>query len=67
MSYTKVTRRALLKKLGFGAAAVAAFPGWLAAVDKPVSRPNVLFVAVDDMRDWTVGLGGYAGKVHTPD
>ncbi len=30
------------------------------------SRPNVLFLAVDDMNDWTGCLGGYPGKVHTP-
>lgn len=29
-------------------------------------RPNILFLAVDDMRDWVNCLGGYAGKVHTP-
>jgi len=29
-------------------------------------RPNVLFIAVDDMNDWVGCLGGYAGKVHTP-
>jgi len=31
------------------------------------SKPyNVLFIAVDDMRDWTEGLKGYGGKVYTP-
>jgi arylsulfatase A-like enzyme len=30
------------------------------------SRPNVLSVAVDDMNDWVGFLGGYPGKVHTP-
>ena len=29
-------------------------------------KPNVLFIAVDDMNDWTAGLRGYSGKVHTP-
>ena len=29
-------------------------------------RPNVLFLAVDDMRDWVNCLGGYPGTVHTP-
>jgi len=28
--------------------------------------PNVLFLAVDDMNDWTSVLKGYPGKVHTP-
>ena len=30
------------------------------------SRPNVVFLAVDDMNDWIGCLQGYAGKVHTP-
>lgn len=36
------------------------------AQEKTTSRPNVLFVAVDDMNDWTSLLKGYEGKVHTP-
>ena len=35
----------------------------IAAAD---TRPNVLFIAVDDMNDWVGCLGGYSGKVHTP-
>lgn len=35
-----------------------------AAKEKP--RPNVLFLAVDDMKDWVNCLGGYEGTVHTP-
>lgn len=30
------------------------------------SRPNVLFIAVDDMKDWVGFMGGYDGEVHTP-
>ena len=30
------------------------------------AKPNVLFLAVDDMKDWVGCLGGYEGKVHTP-
>ena len=30
------------------------------------NRPNVLFLAVDDMNDWTSVLGGYRGQVHAP-
>jgi len=56
----------MLKMLGLGAAAAVSFPRLPARAEKPFPRPNVLFVAVDDMRDWTAGLGGYAGKVHTP-
>ncbi len=29
-------------------------------------RPNVLFMAVDDMKDWVNCLDGYEGTVHTP-
>lgn len=29
-------------------------------------RPNVLFLCVDDMKDWVNCLGGYEGTVHTP-
>lgn len=28
--------------------------------------PNVLFLAVDDMKDWVTCLNGYEGTVHTP-
>ena len=30
------------------------------------SRPNILSLSVDDMNDWVGCIGGYAGKVHTP-
>ncbi|MCA9124819.1 MAG: sulfatase [Planctomycetaceae bacterium] len=30
------------------------------------AKPNVLFIAVDDMRDWVNCLSGYEGPVHTP-
>lgn len=29
-------------------------------------KPNVLFLCVDDMKDWVHCLGGYEGTVHTP-
>lgn len=29
-------------------------------------KPNVLFISLDDMNDWIGPLGGYSGKVHTP-
>lgn len=37
-------------------------PSSLSAKD----QPNVLFLAVDDMKDWVNCLGGYEGTVHTP-
>jgi len=33
---------------------------------KTKEQPNVLFISVDDMRDWVGYLQGYKGKVHTP-
>ncbi|MEE8452364.1 MAG: sulfatase [Thermoguttaceae bacterium] len=35
------------------------------AAEPEASRPNVLFIAVDDLNDWTTFLGGYSG-VKTP-
>ena len=49
------TRRTFLSSMAAG----------LACANRDV-RPNVLFLAVDDMRDWTSFLGGYSGKVRTP-
>ena len=37
-----------------------------AATAESTSRPNVLFLCVDDMKDWVNCLGGYDGQVHTP-
>lgn len=34
--------------------------------DGATPKPNVLFLCVDDMKDWVNCLGGYEGKVHTP-
>ncbi len=35
--------------------------------NKPVEKPNILFIAVDDMNDWVGFLGGHPGmKIHTP-
>ena len=31
-----------------------------------MKRPNVLFISVDDMNDWTSLHEGYPGQVHTP-
>ncbi len=30
------------------------------------AKPSLLFIALDDMNDWTSSLGGYSGKAHTP-
>ncbi|MEK6234085.1 MAG: sulfatase, partial [Planctomycetales bacterium] len=36
------------------------------AVEPERAKPNVLFIAVDDMNDWVNCLGGCEGKTHTP-
>ena len=30
------------------------------------NKPNILFIAIDDLNDWIGCLGGYAGKIHSP-
>ncbi len=40
--------------------------GTAEAVEHQQPEPNVLFLAVDDMKDWVNCLGGYGGTVHTP-
>jgi choline-sulfatase len=44
------------------------FPDAVAAAGDSAASPpfNVLFIAVDDMRDWVGFMGGYRGTVHTP-
>jgi len=58
------TRRDFIKTLGLGAAAAAAGPFChsLAAGER---HPDVLFIAIDDLNDWTGCLGGHPG-VMTP-
>ena len=46
--------------------AFVAMCGISQAAEHRQSRPNVLFLAVDDMKDWVNCLGGYEGTVHTP-
>jgi len=61
----QITRRTFLKVFGLGIgsmSSVFSFPGRTSGTGKP----NVLFIAVDDMNDWTSWLGGYQGTVHTP-
>lgn len=63
-----MNRREFLKTtFTIGAATLTGTTGRLfAGTTESNRRLNVLFIAVDDMNDWTTGLGGYAGKVHTP-
>lgn len=39
---------------------------WATETTAQVSKPNVLFIAVDDLNDWIGFMGGYPGTVHTP-
>ncbi len=43
---------------------VFTFSPWGWSQESP--RSNILFLAVDDMKDWIECLGGYEGKVYTP-
>lgn len=47
-------------------AAVLSLGPSAASAQSAQPKPNVLFLAVDDMRDWVGCLNGYAGTVHTP-
>lgn len=40
--------------------------GYSVAAEQQSPKPNVLFLCVDDMKDWVNCLGGYEGTVHTP-
>ncbi len=59
-----MNRRSFLRLIAGGTAGLALSGAARAKAD--TSRPNVLFMAVDDMNDWTALLKGYGGKVHTP-
>ena len=54
-------RRQALGMLGAAATAAAVGPRLLAAADR--QRPNVLFVAVDDLNDWIGCLGGHPDTI----
>ncbi len=62
MEHEKVNRRKFLKKIGVGAVALSGFQ--LPSFGAPSERPNVLFIAIDDLRP---ELGCYGEKlVKTP-
>ena len=63
MRPTTISRRGLL----FGMSAMAAMRRLAAQAAKSAAKgPNVLFLAFDDLNDWIGCLGGYPGRVHTP-
>ncbi|MHC4370979.1 MAG: sulfatase-like hydrolase/transferase, partial [Planctomycetota bacterium] len=57
MSKIKISRRCFLQTLGAGAAGLA-MPPLLNAARRQWKRPNVLFIAVDDLNDWVGCFGG---------
>lgn len=68
---TDIMKARCVKRLfGFQAVAVCGLACLIVNISDVASscasRPNVLFIAVDDMNDWTGFLGGYDGPVHTP-
>jgi arylsulfatase A-like enzyme len=58
------SRRHFIKAIGLGAAAMV-LPPWTTSCSEKKQPPNILFIAVDDLNDWTNCLGGRPG-VHTP-
>ena len=59
-----IDRRRFVQLAGAGAAALAV-PGLYYAARSDEERPNVLFMAIDDLNDWVACLGGHP-DVKTP-
>ena len=50
------------RHIGFGVLGIIP----LTLFAQQAEKPNVLFIAVDDLNDWAACLGGYQGTIHTP-
>lgn len=62
MHSIRYSRREFLNTLGYGAAA-AGFSSILMACGGKPQKPNVLFIAIDDLNDWANCLGGRPGVI----
>lgn len=60
---TTLSRRRFLQA-SLATLAAARLSGAMGAAEK--MPPNILFIAFDDLNDWVGCLGGYPGKIHTP-
>lgn len=58
-----ISRRTLLQG---AAASVLMVTGTGCSFARSNPNRNVLFISIDDLNDWIEPLGGYPGKVHTP-
>lgn len=60
MNGTEISRRSFLKLAGVSLAGLSACSSFASAQNsKSATKPNVLFIAIDDMNDWTGFLGGH--------
>jgi len=46
--------------------AMVAFAACCLSAKAAGTKPNILFVVIDDLNDWPAALGGYKGKILTP-
>lgn len=60
---TPLSRRRFLQA-SLAALATAGLPA--SGIGSTQKRPNILFISFDDLNDWVGCLGGYPGKIYTP-